>query len=185
MIASFRDLAAVMTRCVSIIEDYARLSPSALGTTATSYPIIPNLSASELTALAQAMPPSLAEAPMATGAAPDAKKERKKREKKPKDPNAPKRPPSAYILFQNEVRDALRSSQPQLSYREVLDHIAERWKHLTDAQKKVGPRTSERLWFLDIVADVTGVPGQVQCCDRGVQDGRAKLQPAWRCCTCE
>ena len=124
MIASFKDIAEAMTRCVAIIEDYTRFSPSTLPTPST----ITNLTAI----------PSATYA--AAGEEEAVKKVRAKKEKKPKDPNAPKRPPSAYILFQNEVRDGMRKEHPELPYKDVLNLISDRWKTLGDVQKKVSGR---------------------------------------------
>ena len=59
------------------------------------------------------------------------------KEKKYKDPNAPKRPPSAYLLFQNEVMQQIRQTNPDMQYKEVLTNIANRWKQLTPEEKKV------------------------------------------------
>lgn len=59
------------------------------------------------------------------------------KDKKAKDPNAPKRPPSAYILFQNEVRAAIREADPRMAYKDVLNVIAEKWKALDQDQKRV------------------------------------------------
>ncbi|EJD00836.1 uncharacterized protein FOMMEDRAFT_51667, partial [Fomitiporia mediterranea MF3/22] len=61
---------------------------------------------------------------------------RKRGEKKPKDPNAPRRPPSAYIIFQNEVRDEMKSINPGMVYHDVLNKISERWSKMTPEQKK-------------------------------------------------
>lgn len=58
------------------------------------------------------------------------------KEKKYKDPNAPKRPPSAYLLFQNEVMQQIRQTNPDMQYKEVLTNIANRWKQLTPEEKK-------------------------------------------------
>ena len=127
MIASFKDIAAAMTRCVSIIEDYTRLSPSSLPTL-NSFSGLPTLSAAEL---------AKAVSTIDATSIPVEKKKRNKAEKKPKDPNAPKRPPSAYILYQNEVRDALRSERPELAYKDILALISEKWKALPDAERKV------------------------------------------------
>lgn len=73
----------------------------------------------------------------------DGKKKRKrapageKKEKKVRDPNAPKRPPSAYLLFQNEVRKEMQARYPDKPYHEVLTRISERWSKMNDDDKKV------------------------------------------------
>ncbi|WVR07460.1 hypothetical protein IAU60_004501 [Kwoniella sp. DSM 27419] len=123
MIASFREVAAAMTRCVQKIEDYTIMSPGHLSK--------PDFAAT----LASAHP--LALLPNGQLVSDVMKKERKKKDKKPKDPNAPKRPPSAYILFQNEIRDDVRNSNPGMTYKDILGVISQKWKELTDAQRKV------------------------------------------------
>lgn len=123
MMASFKDIANAMTRCVAIIEEYARLSPSTLTTSA---------------ALAAVEGGAMGAAEVLAAAAMVGKKTRKVKEKKPKDPNAPKRPPSAYLLFQNDIRDEIRGAHPQMPYKEVLSVIANRWKELDEPARKVG-----------------------------------------------
>lgn len=72
----------------------------------------------------------------ALGAADEGVK-RRKREKKPKDPNAPKAPPSAYILFQNEIRNAVRDQNPDIQYRELMGLISQQWNGLPSEKKQV------------------------------------------------
>lgn len=128
MIASFKDIAAAMTRCVSIIEDYARASP--IGPPKPTRNHNSNIASSLLTSSDIPISPQ-------QPSKEEPKKERKVREKKIKDPNAPKRPPSAYILFQNEVRQQIRETNTGMPYKEVLGIIAEKWKTLPDDQKRV------------------------------------------------
>ena len=59
------------------------------------------------------------------------------KEKKVRDPDAPKRPPSAYLVFQNEVRKEMQAQYPNTPYHEVLSKISERWAKMTDEEKKV------------------------------------------------
>jgi hypothetical protein len=61
---------------------------------------------------------------------------KKKRERKPKDPNAPKAPPSAYILFQNEIRSAVREQHPDVQYKELMGIISKQWGALDQEQKQ-------------------------------------------------
>ncbi|RXK40203.1 hypothetical protein M231_02477 [Tremella mesenterica] len=170
MIASFKDLAAVMSRCVTIIEDYARLTPSNLSLPMPNLQHVQSLpnflpNAAELASFQALMAQAQAQAQhnqmqqLQGGSRPSlgnsssiggvgqgvgvgspmemAKKEKKKRERKPRDPNAPKRPPSAYIMFQNEVRDQMRKTNPEIAYKEVLGMISQKWKDLSDEQKRV------------------------------------------------
>ncbi|CUA70406.1 TOX high mobility group box family member 4 [Bos taurus] [Rhizoctonia solani] len=57
--------------------------------------------------------------------------------RKKKDPLAPKRPPSAYILYQNDVRKQMQDKYPGLSYSDVLGKISESWQALEESRKKV------------------------------------------------
>ncbi|GAA6006599.1 hypothetical protein JCM10207_004989 [Rhodosporidiobolus poonsookiae] len=69
----------------------------------------------------------------------DDSKKRKRgpnKEKKVKDPNAPKRPPSAYIEYQNSVREEFRKQYPDLAYSEVLKKIGLVWQGMSDDDKK-------------------------------------------------
>ncbi|GAA6031975.1 hypothetical protein JCM8097_003369 [Rhodosporidiobolus ruineniae] len=70
----------------------------------------------------------------------DEKPEKRRRgpnkEKKVKDPNAPKRPPSAYIEYQNSVREEFRKQYADLPYSEVLKKIGLVWQNMSDSEKK-------------------------------------------------
>jgi len=65
---------------------------------------------------------------------------RRKREKKAKDPNAPKAPPSAYIMFQNDVRNRVRAEHPGVQYKELMGMISKQWNALTTEKKQVGEK---------------------------------------------
>lgn len=65
---------------------------------------------------------------------------RKKREKKAKDPNAPKAPPSAYIMFQNDVRNRVRAEHPGVQYKDLMGMISKQWNALTPEKKQVGKK---------------------------------------------
>ncbi|KAJ9476185.1 putative Non-histone chromosomal protein 6B (putative) [Pseudozyma hubeiensis] len=70
----------------------------------------------------------------------------KRKEKRLRDPDAPKRPPSAYLLFQNEVREEIRKKHPGMPYSEVLGKVSEAWKALTDEQRRVyQDKTTENM----------------------------------------
>ncbi|GAA5859677.1 hypothetical protein JCM8547_006189 [Rhodosporidiobolus lusitaniae] len=70
-------------------------------------------------------------------ASPSGKRKRgPNKEKKAKDPNAPKRPPSAYLEYQNSVRDEFRNQYKDLSYSEVLKKIGLVWQQMSDEDKK-------------------------------------------------
>ncbi|KAE8209580.1 hypothetical protein CF327_g6452 [Tilletia walkeri] len=82
----------------------------------------------------------------ATAAASGEKKGRRsKKDKKERDPNAPKRPPSAYILFQNDVRDTTRREMPDMSYTGVLGKISTMWKLLSEEERNAYTEKRKRL----------------------------------------
>jgi len=59
-----------------------------------------------------------------------------KGEKRKKDPNAPKRGLSAYMFFANDKRDKVREENPGIKFGEVGKILGEKWKELTDKDKK-------------------------------------------------
>ncbi|CAO1629334.1 unnamed protein product [Sympodiomycopsis kandeliae] len=64
-------------------------------------------------------------------------KRQKKLLRKARDPDAPKRPPSAYLLFQNEVRADMREKFPEMPYKEILGKVSEAWKNLSEEDRKI------------------------------------------------
>lgn len=68
---------------------------------------------------------------------------KRKRVKKPRDPDAPKRPPSSYLLFQNEVRQAMKKANPAMANHEILTTISQRWAEMSPEEKDVCHRRVE------------------------------------------
>merc|ERR1711939_389480 len=64
------------------------------------------------------------------------KKKAKKFGKKPKDKNAPKRPSTAFFIFANEIRDSVRSDNPDASIGEIGKILGQQWNALNDSQKQ-------------------------------------------------
>ncbi|KAH7669209.1 high mobility group protein B3 protein [Dioscorea alata] len=66
-------------------------------------------------------------------------KERKtKKEKKSKNPNLPKRPPTAFFLFMDDFRKEYKAANPDSKgVAAVAKEGGERWKSMTDEEKKV------------------------------------------------
>jgi hypothetical protein len=142
MITSFQNVAQAMRQCVTIIEDYARLSPSSIGAgQAAMAQVQANLNGFEMN-----IDPALntAEPEQAKDKDGKPKKEKVKRVVKPKDPNAPKRPPSAYLIFQNAMREEMKAAHPEFSYKEILNEISERWKKISPEEKQVGVSSFSR-----------------------------------------
>ena len=150
-----------MSRCIAIIEDYTNLAPGPLKAPAITSP-----------------PPDVKKT---SASSPVVKQEKEKKQKPPRDPNAPKRPPSAYILYQNEVREAMRKEHKGVSYKEVLQMISQHWKDLPDAEKQAS-----------LVCDVhravlipgLGVPGGLCKCRGDIPPGGRNLQAECRSYSC-
>ncbi|KAG5931027.1 hypothetical protein E4U60_006563 [Claviceps pazoutovae] len=64
-------------------------------------------------------------------------KRKYRRHPKP-DENAPERPPSAYVLFSNKMRDDLKSQN--LSFTEIAKLVGENWQTIPPADKEVFER---------------------------------------------
>ena len=76
---------------------------------------------------------------------PAARSGRKQRAvKAKKDPNAPKRALSAYMFYSQENREKIKSENPEASFGEMGRIMGERWKTMTDAQKKSYVEKSDR-----------------------------------------
>ncbi|KAL4018432.1 hypothetical protein IC575_022028 [Cucumis melo] len=69
---------------------------------------------------------------------PKAKKSRTdKKGKKDKDPNAPKRPPTAFFIFMDDFRKSFKEANPDSKgVKEVAKEGGEKWKSMTDEEKK-------------------------------------------------
>merc|ERR1711939_1166256 len=65
------------------------------------------------------------------GPAPEAKR-KYRRHPKP-DENAPERPPSAYVIFSNRVREEVKGRN--LSFTEIAKLVGENWQNLTPGEK--------------------------------------------------
>ncbi|KAG8865292.1 hypothetical protein FRB96_000182 [Tulasnella sp. 330] len=66
------------------------------------------------------------------------KKGKEKKERKPKvprDPNMPKKPPSAYLLFQNERRASIKEKHPEFSNHMLLQELSRLWSAMPEESK--------------------------------------------------
>ncbi|KIH87629.1 chromatin-associated protein [Sporothrix brasiliensis 5110] len=68
------------------------------------------------------------------GAVPGVLAKRKYRRHPKPDENAPERPPSAYVLFSNKIREDLKGKN--LSFTEIAKHVGENWQGLTAAERE-------------------------------------------------
>jgi structure-specific recognition protein 1 len=73
------------------------------------------------------------------------KKTAKKAAKK-KDPDAPKRNKSAYMFFCDDKRAEVKKEFPDLKMTEVSKKLAEKWKALSDSEKKVHAFESSQVY---------------------------------------
>jgi len=74
--------------------------------------------------------------------APATGKEKKK--KKIKDPNQPKKPLSAFFLFSNEKRAAVKADHPDASIGDVGKKLGEMWRVLGDVDKRTYEEAAKR-----------------------------------------
>ena len=118
MVKSLQALSEAMKTCAHILEDYVSLSPENIADT------------NEKKRKAEQDAADAAEGNGKAG-------KRAKKEKKIKDPNEPKRPPSAYLAYQNAVREDLKKAQPDMPYAALMGQIAEKWKLMTAEEKQV------------------------------------------------
>jgi len=58
------------------------------------------------------------------------------KQKQMKDPNRPKKPMTAYMLFCNDNRDAIRKKNPDAKLGDVSKLLAEKWGKVSEKDKK-------------------------------------------------
>ena len=64
---------------------------------------------------------------------------RKKKQRAKKDPNAPKKPLSAYMLWLQDNRAAIKEEYPGISMTDVSKKAGEKWKKLGDKSVSAPP----------------------------------------------
>ncbi|BEJ16811.1 hypothetical protein CspHIS471_0602120 [Cutaneotrichosporon sp. HIS471] len=128
VIISLQEVSAAMTRCAAAIDSTLR-NPAAAAFALQHPATLSTLESGAI--IAQGLAAAVA------ASSEGATKKRSRKEKKPKDPKAPKRPPSAYLLYQNNVREGIRTANPNMPYKDVLGVIAEQWKALSPEERKV------------------------------------------------
>jgi hypothetical protein len=69
---------------------------------------------------------------------------KRRRSKKVKDPNEPKRPASAYLFFQNAVRNQMKENMPDKSYKDLLTEIGNKWKEMSAEDRKASSSSLDR-----------------------------------------
>ncbi|TFK56245.1 HMG-box [Heliocybe sulcata] len=131
LIAALQSVAEQMRNCAAIADDFTRIlhdTPASPGTAAAFQPLL------------NAAAPFVQAPPVKGGKRKVQALDEEgtgKRAKKVKDPNAPKRPPSSYLLFQNEVRKVIHQQNPNMPNSELLKEISRRWKELSPKDKEV------------------------------------------------
>lgn len=64
-----------------------------------------------------------------------------------KDENAPKLPQTGYVMYMNERRDAVKSSNPNITFPELTKKIASEWSQMDTDNKKVAKYCSMKFYF--------------------------------------
>jgi hypothetical protein len=59
-----------------------------------------------------------------------------KKRKKPKDSTAPRHPPTGYVRYLNDQREAVRAANPNLSFSEITKILANEWTNLLVDKKQ-------------------------------------------------
>lgn len=85
----------------------------------------------------------LAEYEMAAPSKPSTSNKRKYRRHPKPDTHAPERPPSAYVLFSNQMREVLKGKD--LSFSEMAKLVGERWQELDAAEKEPCERKAQAM----------------------------------------
>ena len=69
----------------------------------------------------------------------------KKKKKAKKDPNAPKKPLSAFFLFSNSQRAAVRAENPEFTIGDIGKELGKRWKEISSEDKEPLEAEAKRL----------------------------------------
>ncbi|KAI5475056.1 hypothetical protein MNV49_002048 [Pseudohyphozyma bogoriensis] len=130
LVAAYKELGAAFARASVAATDFASLVGDA--ETGEVFHLMENLPV----ALPNFGGPAVEGKGKGRDADEEASGKKEKKVKKVKDPNAPKRPPSAYLEFQNAVRNKFREEDPDLAYADILKKIADVWKNMPDTERK-------------------------------------------------
>lgn len=89
------------------------------------------------------------------------KKKNGKRKKK-RDPAAPKKPLSAFMFFSKRNRAEMKEQNPQLSFGQLGQLMGQKWKELTDAEKKPYEALNEKdkIRYQNEMKDYTPPPDE-------------------------
>eukprot|EP01098_Paradermamoeba_levis_P016574 TRINITY_DN900_c0_g1_i2.p1 TRINITY_DN900_c0_g1~~TRINITY_DN900_c0_g1_i2.p1 ORF type:complete len:149 (-),score=25.46 TRINITY_DN900_c0_g1_i2:447-893(-) len=72
------------------------------------------------------------------------KKHKRREGRKKKDPNLPKKPLSAFMFFSQDQRAVLKTESPDAKFIEIGKIIGDRWKHLSEEERKPYVELSEK-----------------------------------------
>lgn len=98
--------------------------------------------------------------------------------KRPKDPNAPKQPVPAYLVYQNEVREAMRAQFPTHTPTELVKEISETWRALPGAERqryKDEAKIKLDQWTKEVAAYHRTVAAGASCSSSGSLPGESSL----------
>ncbi|UYV65012.1 hypothetical protein LAZ67_3002816 [Cordylochernes scorpioides] len=84
---------------------------------------------------------------------------RKRRQKKEKDSNRPKRPPSAYFLYLNEIREQIKKDNPGIRITEITKKAGEMWKNVRDKTKWEEEAKKKKAEYTKAMEDYTAQGG--------------------------
>lgn len=136
LVASFMAVAHSMKECARMAETFAGYIKEGSITPAAAALLPIDFSMHNGPAIGRAASGRKGAAAPNDGTEPTTGK-RARKEKKIRDPNAPKRPPSAYLLYQNSVREDTKKQFPNLPYQAVLAEISKAWHALSEEDRKV------------------------------------------------
>lgn len=87
------------------------------------------------------------------------KKKKRSRITKPKDPDAPKRPQTAYLMFQQAVRNDVKASMPEgYEHKDLLAKIGNMWKNMNEEERKV---SHNQTFFEEYFGTTADIPSNV------------------------
>ncbi|KAH8829944.1 hypothetical protein DL96DRAFT_1591020 [Flagelloscypha sp. PMI_526] len=105
--------------------------------------------------------------------------ERKPKEKLLKDPNAPKKATPAFLLYQNSVRKDYKAENPDLSNKDLIAAISQRWNSFTPEQKQDEYLADKERYERAMAAYGKKTPEEIQAnIDKAQADKKSRGRPS-------